>query len=110
MKLSAALLLAPFVLLASAVPNPATADKVAAISEARIASPDALASVTGTVNANNVRYRRCASTSCEAVGQYQQGQTITIVCRLQGETINGWPYVSIKSPRFLMHKLIFLVS
>ena len=99
MKLCAALLLAPFVLLASAAPspNPATAEeavkeKIGTIS-VREGSPvdlHARAPVTGTVNANNVRYRRCASTSCEAVGQYNNGQKITIVCRVQGESINGW--------------------
>ncbi|KAJ2921170.1 hypothetical protein H1R20_g15925, partial [Candolleomyces eurysporus] len=101
MKLSAALLLAPFVLLASAAPNanPATAEeavkeKIAAISvrEAAPVQLHARAPVTGTVNANNVRYRRCARTSCEAIGQYHNGQRITITCRVRGESINGWDW------------------
>ena len=102
MKLSAALLLAPFVLLASAAPDasPATADEavkgeIAATSvrEAAQAPVEFHAPVTGTVDANNVRYRRCASTSCEAIGQYHKGQKITITCRVRGESINGWEYV-----------------
>jgi hypothetical protein len=102
MKFSAALLLAPFILFASAAPNanPATADeavkeKLAAIS-VREASPvelNARAPVTGTVNADGVRYRRCPYTSCEAVGQYNRGRVINIICRTQGESVNGWKYV-----------------
>ncbi|KAF6744501.1 hypothetical protein DFP72DRAFT_78758, partial [Ephemerocybe angulata] len=50
------------------------------------------ASVTGTVNADAVRYRRCAHTSCEAVGQYNKGKVITITCRVQGDSVNGWAW------------------
>ncbi|KAJ2921191.1 hypothetical protein H1R20_g15901, partial [Candolleomyces eurysporus] len=99
MKFSAALLLTPFVLFASAAPNasPATAEeavkeKIAAIS-VREVSPVELhtrAPVTGTVNGDGVRYRRCPYTSCEAVGQYNRGRVITIICRTQGESVNGW--------------------
>ncbi|KAJ2925915.1 hypothetical protein H1R20_g11182, partial [Candolleomyces eurysporus] len=101
MKLSAAFLLAPFILLTSAAPsaNPATADdavkeKIAALG-VREASPvelHARAPVTATVNTDGVRYRRCERTSCEAVGQYNNGQSITITCRVRGETVNGWDW------------------
>jgi hypothetical protein len=53
---------------------------------------EARAPVTGTVNGDAVRYRRCPNTSpaCEPVGQYNRGQRITIICRAIGETVNGW--------------------
>ncbi|RXW14983.1 hypothetical protein EST38_g10870 [Candolleomyces aberdarensis] len=101
MKFSAALLLAPFILLACAAPNasPATADeaveeKIAAISVREVSPVElhARAPVTGTVNADGVRYRRCPHTSCEAVAQYIRGRVITIICRTQGENINGWSW------------------
>ena len=92
MKFSVALLFAPFVLLAAPHPATADADKVAAIKQAVLASPGARASVVGTVNANYVRYRRCARTSCAAVGQYQKGHKVTITCQVRGETIHGWRY------------------
>jgi hypothetical protein len=108
MKLSAALILAPFVLLTSAAPNPNTdglviKEKIAAVGAREVSPVDlhARAPVTGTVNTDGVRYRRCERTSCEAVGQYNNGQSITINCRVRGETVNGWPYV------FQLH-LLFL--
>ncbi|KAJ3539085.1 hypothetical protein NMY22_g4893 [Coprinellus aureogranulatus] len=49
----------------------------------------ARAPVTGVVSTDFVRYRRCASTSCDAIGQYNKGRVIDI-CRTRGESVNGW--------------------
>lgn len=53
------------------------------------AATDANRAVYAVVTANNVRYRRCASTSCEAIGQYHRGQGLTLTCYTYGENING---------------------
>ncbi|KAJ3547629.1 hypothetical protein NMY22_g1574 [Coprinellus aureogranulatus] len=49
----------------------------------------ARAPVIGVVSTDFVRYRRCASTSCDAIGQYNKGHVIDI-CRTRGESVNGW--------------------
>ncbi|KAJ2911708.1 hypothetical protein MD484_g8704, partial [Candolleomyces efflorescens] len=97
MKFSSAFLLAPFILLASAAPNtnPTTADqpvkdRIAAISPVE---SDARALVPGIVNANGVSLRTCASNTCKAVGQYNRGQAIIIVCRKYGPGVLGLEYV-----------------
>ncbi|KAH7108692.1 hypothetical protein B0J11DRAFT_602164 [Dendryphion nanum] len=36
--------------------------------------------VTGTVDADALKYRRCPRTGCDAVGQYSRGTRITIKC------------------------------
>ncbi|KAJ2911522.1 hypothetical protein MD484_g8894, partial [Candolleomyces efflorescens] len=102
MKFSSAFLLASFTLLASAAPStdPTTAEqgikeKIAAITdrEGSLVESNARAPVTATVSGDGVRYRRCPKTSCEAVGEYNKGQIITIRCLAFGESINGWKYV-----------------
>lgn len=89
---------APLILLATsvaAVPTPdADVSSIDAKNALIVSAGDlsaARAAVTGTVNADNVRYRRCANTDCEAIGQYHTGRKITIQCRVRGETIRGWP-------------------
>jgi hypothetical protein len=101
---SPALLIAPllaFIGTTAAVPSPVTQvggavngvkDKIGHLVNARDSDEllVARAPVSGIVNADGVRYRRCARTSCEAVGQYNKYQPIAIICRAQGESIFGW--------------------
>lgn len=99
---SSVLLIAPllaFVSTTAAIPSPADAvsgvkTKIQQLVNAR-GSDELLvarAPVTGTVNADAVRYRRCPNTSsaCDPIGQYNRGQRITIICRAIGENVNGW--------------------
>ena len=99
---SSALLIAPllaFIGTTAAIPSPVDAvsgvkSKINQLVNARDSDEllVARAPVTGTVNADAVRYRRCPNTSnaCEPVGQYNRGQRITIICRALGENVNGW--------------------
>lgn len=51
--------------------------------------------VTGTVDADALKYRRCPRTSCDAVGQYPRGTRITINCYTDKDTtvVEGYKYV-----------------
>ena len=86
----------PFFLFTTTLSAPTDAEDILAKKSALISGREAStlelearAPVTGTVNGNGVRYRRCERTSCEAVGQYDAGRVITIICRKQGECVNG---------------------
>ena len=48
--------------------------------------------VTGTVDADALKYRRCPRTSCDAVGQYSRGTRISINCYTDKDTtvVNGY--------------------
>ncbi|KAJ3539083.1 hypothetical protein NMY22_g4894 [Coprinellus aureogranulatus] len=89
MKLSALLLSSTLALFAgtTALPQPEPMPGLAEPKEAL-----APASVTGTVNANYIKYRRCPYTSCEPVGQYNKGKVITIVCMTPGTPVEGYEW------------------
>ena len=42
-----------------------------------------------TVTGDGVRYRKCASTSCTAIGQYPINKRVEIDCWVTGESIHG---------------------
>ncbi|KAH8810710.1 hypothetical protein F5884DRAFT_897271 [Xylogone sp. PMI_703] len=46
-------------------------------------------SLSCKITGNQVNRRRCASTSCESIGQYAQGTTVTFNCYTTGENVNG---------------------
>jgi hypothetical protein len=47
--------------------------------------------ITGTVDADALKYRRCPRTSCDAVGQYSRGTRVSMQCFTTASTttVNG---------------------
>jgi hypothetical protein len=52
--------------------------------------------ITGTVDADALKYRRCPRTSCDAVGQYPRGTRVTMECftTTSTTTVNGDRYMN----------------
>ncbi|KAK4032397.1 hypothetical protein C8A01DRAFT_41159 [Parachaetomium inaequale] len=70
------LLVAPLLaVVALAVPSPDLED--------RAVQPCTLKTTTA------VKYRKCASTSCTAVGQYAKGANVKVSCVKAGQSVNG---------------------
>jgi hypothetical protein len=90
MKFTAlALTLLPMLALTSPVPEDASAE---AFDSTPSMSLDKR-SITGVVDADALKYRRCPRTSCDAVGQYPRGYKMQIDCYTATDTttVNGDP-------------------
>jgi hypothetical protein len=86
MQLSKALIAVLVPLLVSANPLAEHAIEKKAESEAAAIQKRSL---TCTINGEQVNRRRCASTSCESIGQYAKGTSVVFTCYTTGQAVNG---------------------
>ncbi|WP_249645203.1 hypothetical protein [Nocardia sputi] len=58
-----------------------------------VTAAPAVAAVTGTVQVDGLRYRRCPQSLCDTMGQYVKGTIIHMVCYTRTNTtvLNGDP-------------------